>query len=668
MEYPMITVIGNSSSAASLDEVITHEVGHNWFQGILASNERDHPFLDEGLNSYYEYRYMRRYWPKHKSFIVPKWLFDPAKQGDLLTLAQLLLAKEHVDTPPNTHSDAFSDLAYGIQVYTKTGTTMRWLEEYLGTETFDRCMKDYFAQWRFRHPYPEDLQAAFQRGTPKNTQWWFDLMQSGKQADFTLGKVTDTGISIKNKGNLDAPVPVAIVKDGVVQETRWYEGKPLDDFKKGPGASYVIDPNFLTLDVNRRNNYAKHPFSVRPFAPMLNPTKRTLGVLPWVGWNNVDKTQVGLLFYHSFLPSNALQVYAAPGFGTASQRLTGFADIRYKLFPGGFAPRVTLGVSAKTFGYEYNPSLRYYNQMYRIVPQVQIELADRSQSFRHGVQYRALFINRQTELFDSTGFAGQRWADNLIHELRYTARQKRGPNPWEFCAMLEHQDFKDGFDRDARYDKITLEWRQRFFYAEKKKIAARFFAGYFIQTTQRMRGIDETALSLNPQGFNDYKYDDTFLARDGGSGILGRQVSPSQGGGFKGAFGSPFAGVIGNSNNYVLALNLRADLPQHLPWGIPLKPYFDLGYFDDATLIGQDRPRSEQLLLSGGLYLDFFKGGLEIYFPLAHNKALKDRYCEQGGGTNASALFCGGNYWRMISWSVRVPFRDPGQVLDYFLR
>ena len=52
MEYPMITIIGNMSSAESLDNVIAHEVGHNWFQGVLASNEREHPWLDEGLNSY----------------------------------------------------------------------------------------------------------------------------------------------------------------------------------------------------------------------------------------------------------------------------------------------------------------------------------------------------------------------------------------------------------------------------------------------------------------------------------------------------------------------------------------------------------------------------------------------------------------------------------------
>ena len=58
MEYPNVTVIGSSGSAASLELVIVHEVGHNWFQGILGFNERDQPAMDEGINSFNELRYV----------------------------------------------------------------------------------------------------------------------------------------------------------------------------------------------------------------------------------------------------------------------------------------------------------------------------------------------------------------------------------------------------------------------------------------------------------------------------------------------------------------------------------------------------------------------------------------------------------------------------------
>ena len=58
MEYPMVTIITSpDKSEAETDGVITHEVGHNWFYATLGTNERDHPWMDEGLNTYYQFRY-----------------------------------------------------------------------------------------------------------------------------------------------------------------------------------------------------------------------------------------------------------------------------------------------------------------------------------------------------------------------------------------------------------------------------------------------------------------------------------------------------------------------------------------------------------------------------------------------------------------------------------
>ncbi|MDE3249405.1 MAG: M1 family metallopeptidase, partial [Bacteroidota bacterium] len=57
MEYPTITSISPATTATELELTIEHEAGHNWFQGMLASNERDYPWMDEGINSYYDDRY-----------------------------------------------------------------------------------------------------------------------------------------------------------------------------------------------------------------------------------------------------------------------------------------------------------------------------------------------------------------------------------------------------------------------------------------------------------------------------------------------------------------------------------------------------------------------------------------------------------------------------------
>ncbi len=672
MEYPMITVIGNADSFRELDEVITHEVGHNWFYGILASNEREHPFLDEGINSYYEYRYMRQYYGKVSPVSMPmRWLEPDSSQGSMIELGQLILAREHIGTPPDRHSNNMTPPAYALQVYSKTGTTLGWLEQSIGTERFDRVMQAYYRDWQFRHPYPEDLRASW-KNAGLEADWWFRLMQTQLQVDVAITDIgrdkTGWNIHVAQKGSLAAPFPVSAMKDGKVLETKWFQPGEAVKFPNNyaDADAFVIDQEHLILDVNRKNNQRRtagtfpgiEPLRLRLNNLIQDPARNTVGIIPWVGWNNYDKTMLGLALYNAVMPSQRFQYVIAPGYGTASGALTGLVDLRYKLFPGGLFPKVTVGLSAKTFHYNYNAGFDYREKMMRVVPQVRLELSDNSISFRHFVHFRTIFLDLEDGQVDASGFTGKEHVKTTIFETRYEAIQKRAPNPWQFKAAVENSpNYRSIFGEKAPYVRGSLEWRQEFYYQRTRRISARFFAGAFLKNTQRNRTVEPNAFSLNPQGFNDYKFDQVFFARNALGGTFAHQVSQTEGG-FKGAFGSPFASLIGNSNNYLLAVNLKADLPQRLPFGIHLRPYFDLGYFDDATVIGQDRPRSEQLLWSGGLILEFFKGGFEFYLPIVSAKPLKDRYAEQRDG----------NYLRNITWSIRIPFREPGEAVDYFLR
>ena len=66
MEYPNITVISRDNTKDLLEYVIMHEVGHNWLYGILGSNERDYPWMDEGLNEYSNIRYWEKKYSERK--------------------------------------------------------------------------------------------------------------------------------------------------------------------------------------------------------------------------------------------------------------------------------------------------------------------------------------------------------------------------------------------------------------------------------------------------------------------------------------------------------------------------------------------------------------------------------------------------------------------------
>ena len=156
MEYPMITVIGLSGSEYGLDEVLAHEIGHNWFYGILGSNERAHAWMDEGLNSYYEGRYTQVHYPERdgRAQIIP------GREVDLDALGYRFLSRMGKDQAPDTESDSLSQFNYFMGAYSKPELVLQQIEQRFGRDSLDAAFQRYYRQWQFRHPRPTDFYAV----------------------------------------------------------------------------------------------------------------------------------------------------------------------------------------------------------------------------------------------------------------------------------------------------------------------------------------------------------------------------------------------------------------------------------------------------------------------------------------------------------------------------
>jgi hypothetical protein len=181
MEYPTVTLITSpGASQEALDAVITHEVGHNWLYGMLASNERQHPWMDEGINTYFQFRYEAKKYRSNAVFgdeIPPAIRQLPEKDFQATiygAINQNVPMYDAIETP----SEAFSSKElYGMVAYLKTAVWLYLLEAGNSQEEVDRVMRAYFKEWKFRHPYPEDLKAIMQREMPlKNMDDFFDLL------------------------------------------------------------------------------------------------------------------------------------------------------------------------------------------------------------------------------------------------------------------------------------------------------------------------------------------------------------------------------------------------------------------------------------------------------------------------------------------------------------
>ncbi|MEL6863928.1 MAG: M1 family metallopeptidase [Bacteroidota bacterium] len=681
MEYPMITVIGLSGNAQALDAVITHEVGHNWFYGILAFDERDHAWLDEGINSYYDHRYTAIYYTKNIPLDIPG-IITNGSDEDILNLAYLFQARRAKDQAPSLTSDDFVPINYFLSAYEKPARIFRHLEKYLGTAEFDRIMQGFYERWKFKHPQPEDLESYLEKESGKDLSWLFDdLIGSDKQLDYQLKTWSNDPenyqLEVVNKGEIAAPFPIAAIKNETVVHLQWYEGfsgSQTLTFPKGDYDWLVIDPEKDILDIDRSNNNLRFSGMLKRLEPlrfkfllgMEHSRKTSLYFSPLVAFNGNDKVMPGLVLYNRTIPTRKLEFAFAPMFGTKSQTLTGLGHIHYNIYPAANTlQRIRLGLTARRFSHEFNEGFDYHLTYNRLNPFLEIELGKKKETsnFTQNIRLDGLFISEESAEFTSDTIDGVQYIGNnttnpRLFRLRYSGEMRRALNPFSYFIQLEQMEFEGDFI-DQDYLKLSFEWKSSYTYGRGRSIDVRFFFGRFLSNSRQNAGaVADRALArgsfaLSYQGFNDMTYDELFLDRSENAGLLSRQVSMQEGG-MKYALTSVNKGTIGHSNRQIIAINLKADLPQDLPFNLPLKPYLDLGYFDDQQPINSDRTFEEQLLVSGGVMLEWFNGALGIYFPIVNSSNLKDQY----------SRFEDGNYLPRITYSIDFHRANPWQILE----
>ena len=166
MEYEtFFTTIGSNEFPFNAEGVTrsttVHEFGHGYFMGLIASNEFEEPFLDEGLNQLWDARMLAEEGYQLRLPALARLLgFRPFPlatwDGERLTGT----GRHQADPIAGNSWKRWSGASYGL-VYSRTALVFHDLEQVIGTELFEKAMKLYFQRWRFRHPGTADLREAF---------------------------------------------------------------------------------------------------------------------------------------------------------------------------------------------------------------------------------------------------------------------------------------------------------------------------------------------------------------------------------------------------------------------------------------------------------------------------------------------------------------------------
>jgi hypothetical protein len=201
-----------------------HEIGHNWFFGMVGNNETYRAMLDEGFTQFItawglehaDGDTMVRQEPENNyvfSYTEPVLARENQVYG-----AYIRAAVRDELGPISTHSDEFGHVPSGYRlVYYKTATMLYNLQYVLGDELFINALRHYFAQWKFKHPYVEDFRQSITDFTKADLNWFFDQwIDTGKRIDYAVKGVrhrsADAGqeISFKRVGDLQMPIDFTV--------------------------------------------------------------------------------------------------------------------------------------------------------------------------------------------------------------------------------------------------------------------------------------------------------------------------------------------------------------------------------------------------------------------------------------------------------------------------
>ncbi len=635
MEYPMVTVIGRMGSSKLLDIVIAHEVGHNWFYGILATNERRFPWLDEGMNSYIERLYTQHFYgqPQQISeFIGNIPGLNIRHDMPLDRFAYRLTAGLNLHQPPDLHSEKFSEINYGVSCYMMPSHFFGYLEAYLGRDTLLTAFRTYYEHFKFRHPGPDDVRNVFETVAGKNLSWFFDdlIGSTGIMDYFILRAVKDRDghwqLTVRNRGSVPGPFTISGLNNLQIMHTAWQEGftgTQTIDFGRGNYDEFVIDIDEVSADLRPENNSFQNRLLFRrtqPFnfsmANLINQPDRTqFSIFPVVGYNVANGPMPGALMHNYMLPPPRFQFYAMPMIGTRRLSLNGSGRIAYNLQPDlGKIRRASPYFLIKSYSEER--SFEFFSRYIKLEHgwNIDFKKPDHRNPREHETGGRILWLMQQSPQSGDESWWSQ-FDQRRLAEIYYLFRHTGFLDPYSIRITVTGEPQFSGERQDfSGYLKVSLEYNQSFLLGKRgHRFRARVFGGAFAYNADREFGAYPFALSMTPG--HDYVYDHTAIDRYGRPGMLGRQTIRGMGG-----FKVPVSAVWqGASNSAILAANLDSDVPlPGLGRNFPVKPYADIGYFFHTFPVSRD---DNSLWINAGLKLDLYL--LEVYFPLWSNAVLR---------------------------------------------
>ncbi len=278
MEYPTLITGGTDWWSPSWlpfgqDATVAHEYGHQYWYGMVATNEFVEPWLDEGINSYSESKVMASLFGVNTSALNARTLY--ASDAETERISYLHRPDEDPIARPAWQFAGSS--SYGCIVYGKTSTALTTLEAVLGEGTLRQALRVYFTRYRFKHPTATDFLHTVEEVSGRNDlePYFAQAIYGTEMLDYSVDSLTSvpsewwkgkdangqyhTSVLVRRKGGFVLPVKLEVGFDDGSKEQATWDGKDRwmrFSWDKASRAVYAqVDPDgIVSLDANSFNN------------------------------------------------------------------------------------------------------------------------------------------------------------------------------------------------------------------------------------------------------------------------------------------------------------------------------------------------------------------------------------------------------------------------------
>jgi len=284
MEYPTF-ITGETEwwlpdGLHDVEGVVEHEFGHQYWYGMVATNEFEDAWMDEGINSYTEVKVLDSILGQNTSVRN----FAGATYGERGEQRDFYIGAADLDPMAKNAFGYVNSFSYGSVTYGKTASVLLTLEGIIGEETMTRAMQTYFMKYRFTHPTKEDFLKTIEEVSGKDLRWYFNQAVYGTQVlDYEVlgansyptnwfeekkddpkkeksakdkSTVYQSYVTVHRKGDFVMPIDVEVKFDNDEKVREHWDGQSrwtrFSYVKKAKVASVEIDPDHI-IHIDRDN-------------------------------------------------------------------------------------------------------------------------------------------------------------------------------------------------------------------------------------------------------------------------------------------------------------------------------------------------------------------------------------------------------------------------------